>query len=239
MQPRLQAIVQGSIDAAAAAAAAADAKSDESPSTRRAASAAAAAIVDMSRALCGLASSFLALHPDSHFSEAGCKDLHDCMAACLSDAQGRVVQVEQQRLLLLISAGGMSAAADAMDWLQSQPLDLMSIVADVACSLHRCCGGCRPKQVSAMVLECVKAIAALVHKNAQQHYDYMQIQVACELTLPHSSHRFTFDFFCSFPQTQLPLPLFPPNTRPPTPPPIPSLHPLHGHFFACLSGLLQ
>jgi hypothetical protein len=175
MQPRLQAIVQGSVDAAAAAAAAADASSDGPTFQRRAA--AAAAIVDMSRALCGLACSFLALHPDSHFSESGCRQLHDVMAECLSEAQGRVVQVEQQRLLLLIAGSGRSSAADAMDWLQSQPLDLMSAVSDIAGSLHRCCGGCRPKQVAAMAVECARAITVLVKKNAQQHYDYMQMQV--------------------------------------------------------------
>jgi hypothetical protein len=175
MQPRLQAIVQGSIDAAAAAAAAADANSDNPTFQRRAA--AAATIVDMSRALCGLACSFLALHPDSHFSEAGCRQLHAVMAECLSEAQGRVVQVEQQRLLLLIAGSGRSSAADAMDWLQSQPLELMSAVTDIAGALHRCCGGCCPKQVAAMTVECARAIAVIVKKNAQQHYDYLQMQV--------------------------------------------------------------
>ena len=174
MQPRLRTIVQGSIDATSAAAAA-DTDSDHSAPTRRAA--AAAAIVDVSRALCGLACSFLALHPDAHFSEAGCKELHYAMANCLSDAQARVVQVEQQRLLLFIVGGGRSSAADTMDWLQPQPLHLMRIVSGVACALHRCCGGCRPKQVAAFVVECVKAIALLLNKNAQQHYDQMQLQV--------------------------------------------------------------
>lgn len=174
MQPRVRTIVQGSIDATSAAAAT-DTESDDSAPTRRAA--AAAAIVDVSRALCGLACSFLALHPDAHFSEAGCKELHDAMANCLSDAQARVVQVEQHRLLLFIAGVGTSSAADAMDWLQSQPLHLMRIVSDVACALHRCCGGCRPKEVAALIFECVKAVAVLIKKNAQQHYDYMQLQV--------------------------------------------------------------
>jgi hypothetical protein len=180
IQPRLQAVVQGSIEAAAAA----DNNDAASSGTRRAP--AAAAIVDVSRALCGLACSFLALHPDAHFSEDGCRELHSTLVCCLSEAQGRVVQLEQQRLLRLITAAGVGSAADAMDWLQSQPLDLLQIVTDVACALHRCCGGCRPKQVAAMVLECVKAIAALVKKNAQQHYDDVQQQVE-QLLLQRSS----------------------------------------------------
>jgi hypothetical protein len=69
------------------------------------------------------------------------------MAGCIADAQGRVVQIETQRVLALIAAGGKASAVDALDWLQSQPLDLLRVVSDVACALHRCCGGCRPKQV--------------------------------------------------------------------------------------------
>jgi hypothetical protein len=79
LQPRLQSIVQGSVDAAAAnataaaAATAATSSDDITSSSPVHSSAAAAAIVDVSRALCSLACSFLALHPDAHFSESGCR----------------------------------------------------------------------------------------------------------------------------------------------------------------------
>ena len=208
IQPRLQAVVQGSIEAAAAAD-----TNDVAPSgTRRAP--AAAAIVDVSRALCGLACSFLALHPDAHFSEDGCRELHSTLVSCLSEAQGRVVQVEQQRLLRLIAAAGVGSAADVMDWLQSQPLDLLQIVTDVASALHRCCGGCRPKQVAAMAFECVKAIAALVKKSAQHHYDCVQQQVK-QSPFQRSSHSPLFPVDSSGSCARMPSP-FPPNTKIPT-----------------------
>jgi hypothetical protein len=77
LQPRLQTFVQALVDAAAAstaAAAAADISGDDvTPNSPARSSAAAAAILDASRALCSLACSFLALHPDAHFSEAGCR----------------------------------------------------------------------------------------------------------------------------------------------------------------------
>ena len=87
--------------------------------------------------------------------------------------------MEQHRLMAIIAAAGHASAADAMDWLQAQPLDLLHLASDVACSLHRCCGGCRPKQVSSMLLSCVKAIVALFKKIAQQHYDRVLLQVEC------------------------------------------------------------
>ncbi len=118
------------------------------------------------------------------------------MAECIADAQGRVVrdarfhqcvfvtsreqaQMEQHRVLALIAAAGNTSAGDAIDWLQAQPLDLLRLVSDVACSLHRCCGGCRPNHVSGMLLSCVKAIVALFKKIAQQHYDRVLLQVEC------------------------------------------------------------
>jgi hypothetical protein len=134
----------------------------------------------------------LALHPDAHFSDGGCNDLHESMANCLSTAQCRVSQIEQQRVMLLISSSARCSAADGMDWLQSRPLDLLYIVSDVACALHRCCGGYRSNQVTVMLHECTRAISALFKSVAHQHYDHIQLQVCC-------SHRSHSPFcFCTF-----------------------------------------
>jgi hypothetical protein len=98
---------------------------------------------------------------------------------CVFVTSREQAQMEQQRLLAIIAAAGHASAADGMDWIQAQPLDLLRLVSDVACSLHRCCGGCRPKQVAGMLLSCVKAIVALFKKIAQQHYDRVLLQVEC------------------------------------------------------------
>jgi len=107
------------------------------------------------------------------------------MAQCGGGGQERVVALEQQRLLQVVGAGGGGGGpADALDWLQSQPIELLRHVTDVACALHRCCGGTRPQQVASMLLNCIKAVAALFKTAAYRHYDHANLQLSADSPAP-------------------------------------------------------